>query len=65
MQMEILSFNIFNVRWLTNIQAARSRGFYYTEHNVQTQMGGQFFNTTSSDNPTVTGFKFAPHTANR
>ena len=70
-------FNIFNVRsgavsGVTNIQAARSRGFNFmhTEQNVSSSDihfgygGGQFFNTTSSDNPTVTGFKFAPHTGN-
>ena len=50
----------------------RTRGFRFTEtsQNVNaadihfSNGGGQFFNSTSSDNPTVTGFKFAPHTGN-
>ena len=69
--------DVFNVRsgavsGTTNISPARQRGFRFSEttQNVNasdihfSNGGGQFFNSTSSDNPTVTGFKFAPHTGN-
>ena len=60
------------VSGVTNMQAARTRGFnfHHSEHNVSSsdhhfgQGAGYFWNATSSDNPTVTGFKFAPHTGN-
>ena len=70
-------FEIMNVRsgavsGSTNINPARSRGFnfHHSEQNVSSadhhfgSGAGYFWNATSSDNPTVTGFKFAPHTGN-
>tara|TARA_Y200000002_G_scaffold255459_1_gene211881 strand:- start:117 stop:893 length:777 start_codon:yes stop_codon:yes gene_type:complete len=70
-------FEIFNARsggvsGVTNVQAARTRGFRFfsTQQSVNASDnhfqhgGGQFWNSTSSDNPTLTGFKFAPHTGN-
>ena len=68
---------IFNVRsggvsGVTNVQAARTRGFRFfsTQQNVNASDnhfqhgGGVYWNATSTDNPTLTGFKFAPHTGN-
>ena len=70
-------FEIMNVRsgavsGSTNINPARSRGFnfHHSEQNVSSadhhfgSGAGYFWNATSSDNPTVTGFKFAPYTGN-
>lgn len=71
---EVEIFNVRNggVSGVTNVQAARSRGFRFfsTQQNVNASDnhfqhgGGVFWNATAAHNPTLTGFKFAPHTGN-